>query len=124
MRKTKGIDWSTGLGNYIYGVIVGALFVFLFGLYSSNEVSKNVQEKCYEILDRTNAVITNTEAFLDEYDAVMSDYRDLSAEYARLESTCVGTASAQIGEAYSETAEPLPYRVPVDIQEPLPLITE
>ncbi len=53
-----------------------------------------------------------------EYNDLMFEYKALSAEYAHLQWQCSGIFDLQ--EAYEEIAQPLPYYVPVDIQEPLP----
>jgi hypothetical protein len=55
-----------------------------------------------------------------EYRDLMFEYKALSAEYARLQYQCSGVFDIQ--EPYSSTTEPLPYYVPVDIQEPLPYV--
>jgi len=111
-EKIKKIDWFTGLGNYVLGLIMGVGFMFFIILGNDN---------CDNAIVEIDALDARVDSVFDDYLYLMDVHKDLSAEYSRLKNSCVST---RVDEAYSETVDTIPYYPPVDIQEPLPYIYE
>jgi len=78
MRKIKDIDWFTGLGNYVFGFVMGIGFVFLIGM---------APDKCDKALDDIDALGTRVDVVFDDYIALLDSHKDLLAEYERMKNS-------------------------------------